>query len=155
MSHAFPIPPDDRRTHQRRSVPAMYSSVEVKAIGATPTGNESGIDSDAGAAAVANDDLISTIVGPAVSGHVYDVSLGGARLELDGGLADGLQIDVQMHLPAEREAVHVSAVVVRVFDVEDDPGARRVAVRFEAFDAPADEARLRRYLGEAPLRVAA
>lgn len=118
----------DRRRHERRTVPAMYSSVEAKPL--------------AGSA-------------PAALGHVYDVSLGGVRIDLDEPLVPGTDVALVLHLPAEPQGIHVTGTVTRVFDPDDDPICRRAGIRFKDFDAPADESRLRRFLGASPGRLAA
>lgn len=140
MSHGPSTPHDNRRRHARHSVSAMYSAVEAKPL----TPRRAADPSDP------TEPLAEFIAGAPISGHIYDVSLGGARLELDGDVRAGDVMHLSLHLPAERSPVDVDAVVVRVFDRDDDPGSRRVAVRFEAFTAPADEHRLRRYLDEPP-----
>jgi hypothetical protein len=118
----------NRRVHERRSVSAMYSAVEAKPIGG---------------------------FGPTANGHVYDVSLGGARIELDDPVAPGTDLQLALHLPAESKAIRVIGTVTRVFDADDDPICRRAGVRFVSFQDPADEVRLRRFLGEDAVRAAA
>lgn len=118
----------NRRVHQRRSVAAMYSAVEAKPIGG---------------------------FGPTASGHIYDVSLGGVRIDLDDPVAPGTDLRLALHLPAESKAIRVTGTVMRVFDADDDPICQRTGVRFVAFEDAADETRLRRFLGEDVVRAAA
>lgn len=115
---------DDRRRHARFTVDPMYSSVVV------------------------------TRGGRREDGHVYDVSLGGMRLELDRPMPAGAEVDVEVHLPGCAEAIAARARVVRVYSAIDDPGPRRIAVEFESFEAGA-RATLERYLGQRWLRPAA
>jgi len=118
----------DRRGHPRRAVSAMYSLVEAKPVG-----------------------------GPGLpcSGHVYDVSLGGARLELDDPVTPGTALELALHLPSELRPIRALGTVTRVYDADDDPVCRRAGVRFERFHDASDELRLRRYLGGAVDRLAA
>ncbi len=110
----------ERRVHPRRSVSAMYSLVEAKPLGGT---------------------------GLPCSGHVYDVSLGGVRVELDEHVAPGTELELALHLPSEPGAIRARGTVTRVYDADDDPVCRRAGVRFERFDDASDELRLRRFLG--------
>ena len=82
-------------------------------------------------------------------GHLYDLSLVGARLEVDEMLVPGQAVTAVLHLPGSAGNVHVSGTVVRVYSPMDDPGPRRVGVRFDRFLGPEHEARLRVHLGEA------
>ncbi len=113
----------ERRRHERFTVDPMYSSVAVSR-GTRRT-----------------------------DGHVYDVSLGGMRFELDRAVPKGAEIDVEIQLPGCTDAICAKARVVRVFDRIDDPGPRRMAVEFETF-AAGSKAMLERYLGQKWLRRA-
>jgi hypothetical protein len=121
----------DRRRHERTSLPAMYCLVEARPV----TGP--GAADEAVAAA-----------GGGLEGHIYDLSVGGARIDLDTPPAPGSELELKLHLPAAGAAVGVRGTVARLFGSEDDPICPRVGVRFDRFDAPADETRLRRFLGE-------
>lgn len=90
-------------------------------------------------------------------GHVYDLSLVGARLEVDEALTPGQPITIALHLPGSAGNVNVAGTVVRSYSPLDDPGPRRVGVRFDQFLSPGHEARLRVHLGESapPQRLAA
>lgn len=90
-----------------------------------------------------------------LSGHLYDISEVGARIELDEPLAPGEPIGLQINLPGNDETVHASGVVIWCHDGEDDPGPRRMAVRFTRFLAVDDRDRLIRYLGHGMIRRAA
>lgn len=87
-------------------------------------------------------------------GHVYDVSLGGARIELDEACSAGERIALEIELPGCPKPIAATARVVRVFDEVDDPGPRRVCVEFETFGAGAREI-LSRHLAQGWLRPAA
>ena len=115
---------DERRRHARFTVDPMYSSVVVT----RGTRRE--------------------------DGHVYDVSLGGMRLEVDRPMPTGAEVDVEVHLPGCVEAIEARARVVRVYSAVDDPGPRRIAVEFESFKEGA-RAMLERYLDQRWLRPAA
>lgn len=82
-----------------------------------------------------------------LDGHVYDVSEQGARIELDEPLIEGDRVAVELTLPGENRDVRVAARVVRVNDEQDDPGPRRIAIEFKAFQSDADRERLIRFLG--------
>ncbi len=114
----------DRRRHERMPLPAMYCLVEARSV----TGRGSSGDGQ--------------------EGHIYDLSVGGARIDLDAPPAPGSELELKLHLPAAGAAVSVRGTVARLFGAEDDPICPRVGVRFDRFDDPADETRLRRFLGE-------
>lgn len=122
--------PHERRVHERLPVAPMYSAVEAKPVS-------------------------SPSLAGVIEGHVYDVSLGGARIELDDDVAIGEDLQLDLRLPAEHAPVRVIGSVVRRYDEDDDPVARRLGIRFERFVEPADELRLRRYLHQTDRRLAA
>ena len=123
--------PQDRRRHDRFSVDPMYSAVEV-----TPARSPRG----------------SAPAEPA-EGHIYEVSLGGMRFELDEPLPAGSRVSVAITLPGCPEPIRVEARVARVYDEIDDPGPRRMVAEFETF-ADGARALLERYLGQKWLRRA-
>lgn len=88
-------------------------------------------------------------------GHAYDIAEGGARIELDEPLPDGEQVALCLTLPGESRPILVSARVARVFDVEDDPGPRRMGVAFGRFTHSDDRRRLHRFLADGGGRLAA
>lgn len=90
-----------------------------------------------------------------LEGHAYDISVSGARIELDQPLQLGERIAMCLSLPGEANSIFVSGRVVWAHDDEDDPGARRMAVEFTRFLAPEDRARLLRYVGGRSGRQAA
>jgi hypothetical protein len=88
-----------------------------------------------------------------VDGHVYEVSLGGIRFELDQPLPVGTRVSVEVTLPGCTKPICAEGRIVRVFDEIDDPGPRRMVVEFETFAAGARES-LDRYLSQKWLRRA-
>ncbi|MDY7110461.1 MAG: PilZ domain-containing protein [Planctomycetota bacterium] len=90
-----------------------------------------------------------------LDGHAYDISISGARIELDRPLELGERLAVCLRLPGEANSVFASGRVVWVHDAEDDPAARRLAVQFTRFLADEDRQRLLRYVGGEHLRAAA
>lgn len=121
---------NDRRQHQRFTVDPMYSAITVRPVAARR----------------------SKAAEPA-EGHVYEVSLGGMRFELDEPLPLGARIEVDVVLPGIDRPIQANARVARVFDEVDDPGPRRMVAEFETF-AEGSRAMLERYLGQNWLRPA-
>ena len=66
-------------------------------------------------------------------GHVYDISVSGVRIELDEPLPPGAHVSLHLQLPGAPAAVEASADVVWCHDDQDDPGPRRMALRFVEF----------------------
>ena len=121
---------NDRRHHPRFTVDPMYSAITVRPVSEQ---RSKGADPS--------------------EGHVYEVSLGGMRFELDEPLPVGAKIEVDVVLPGIEKPIHAQARVARVFDAVDDPGPRRMVAEFETFAAGA-RAALERYLGQNWLRPA-
>lgn len=119
----MPTRPNRRRV-DRFTVEPMYSSVSV-----THKGRGAG------------------------DGHVYEVSLGGVRLELDEALPRRAPIELEITLPGCPDAIAAKGRVVEVYDAADDPGPRRMVVAFESFKDGA-EATLKRYLSQKWLKRA-
>lgn len=124
-----PAPPQmptrpNRLRAERFTVEPMYSSVSV-----THKGREAG------------------------DGHVYEVGLGGVRLELDEPLPKRAPVELEITLPGCDEPIAARGRVVEIFDVADDPGPRRMVVAFESFKEGA-EAMLERYLSQKWLKRA-
>ena len=90
-----------------------------------------------------------------LEGHAYDISISGARIELDRSLTLGERIALCLRLPGEANSIFVSGRIIWAHDDEDDPGARRMAVEFLRFLAPEDRARLLRYVDTGSRRQAA
>ena len=88
-------------------------------------------------------------------GHVYDISKAGLRIELDTPLEPGESVRLEVELPGASPGVAASARVVWVNDDQDDPGPRRMALRFVEFSDSTNRDRLVRYLaGEHDKRTA-
>lgn len=121
-----------RRRHRRFSLPPMYSAV-------TATRREGG---QAGA------------VTSKLYGHVYDISAGGVRIELDVPLDPGESVVLLLDLPGTWSEVEAWADVVWVHDAQDDPGPRRMALQFTEFTHPSDLQRLSHYLQTVARRAA-
>ena len=122
-------PQTNRREHDRFTVPPMYSSVTAR-----------GADDPAA---------------PALQGHAYDLSESGVRIELDEPLASGQSVSLHLGLPFSDARIHARADVVWINGADDDPGPRRMALRFTGFLSESDHDRLVSYLGSGQLRRAA
>jgi uncharacterized protein (TIGR02266 family) len=120
-------PSRERRVHDRFSLSPMYTSVSARS-GGEPS---------------------------ALTGHIYDISRGGLRIELDEPLAPGTDLALDLSLPGEGGELHARACVVWVGEPDDDPGPRRMALRFTGFGDPRDEERLSTYLASGAARRAA
>ena len=94
--------PFNRRQFERFALPAMYTAVEA----------------------------IRTSQPDAqpLTGHAYDVSEGGARVELDEALSKGETVHLRLNLPAQVAEIEANASVVWVNAEDDDPGPRRMAL---------------------------
>ena len=79
-------------------------------------------------------------------GHVYDISESGVRIELDDALEPGQIVILQLDLPGADAAVEAAASVVWVHDDQDDPGPRRMALKFTEFQNRSDRNRLVDYI---------
>ncbi len=88
-------------------------------------------------------------------GHIYDISEQGVRIELDEALSPGDAIDLQMSLPGGATSLAATADVVWIHDDQDDPGPRRMALKFTGFPQSADRDRLIDYLKREDARRAA
>ena len=89
-----------------------------------------------------------------LQGHVYDISASGVRIELDEALHPGECVVLNLDLPGAGTSVNASASVVWINDTQDDPGPRRMALRFTSFSDHADRDRLINYLGTVDRRAA-
>jgi hypothetical protein len=87
-------------------------------------------------------------IGSSLEGHAYDISLGGVRYELDHALPTGTRVDVEILLPGATGPIRGSGQVVRVFDLEDDPGPRRQAMRLDRFRTDTDRQSLVRLISD-------
>ncbi len=92
---------------------------------------------------------------PPLHGHAYDLSESGVRIELDEALAPGQSVSLHLGLPFSNASIHARADVVWINDADDDPGPRRMALRFTGFLSDSDHDRLVAYLGNGQLQRAA
>ncbi len=114
------LPRFNRREHERYRLNAMYTSISVEP---------------------------KMSVGQEMLGHAYDISESGVRIELDEPLEPGQSVNVRMELPGAEQQIRTDADVIWVNDDQDDPGPRRMALRFKKFQTPMDQQRLRSFLG--------
>ena len=119
----------ERRQHERFLLAPMYSDVTVQRV----------------------EDLSIDRLG----GHAYDISETGVRIELDEALEVGQGVALYMSLPGEDAPVFVAADVVWVNDELDDPGPRRMALRFTDFLIETERERLLAYLANTASKRAA
>jgi hypothetical protein len=119
----------ERRRHDRYKLPALYTHVLV----------EPRIDGEPSQ----------------LSGHAYDISNAGVRIELDQPLPVGQTVHVHLQLPGGIKDVNAGANVIWVSTADDDPGPRRMALQFTAFDTAGDQDQLDGYLQTGLHRIAA
>lgn len=106
----MPITDYEQRRHDRRDLPAAYAGVRIRRPGRQRF---------------------------TLRGHAYDISLGGAQIELDHGLVPGDKVGVELTLPGRDTAtVQALARVVRLCDV-DPMGPVRMGLRFTQITNPA------------------
>jgi c-di-GMP-binding flagellar brake protein YcgR len=128
MSYQYPGVAEARQT-PRLKLPAMYTLLRLKPRG---------------------DDRFKW------TGHIYDISTGGMRFEMDTDLPAGTEIEVRAMLPgATPTTVTASGRIVRLH--EDDPSLPpvRMAMTFDTFSHPIDRQKLCDYLTDRGLRLAA
>lgn len=110
----------DQRQHPRIKVPAMYTLVRARVIGSNKY---------------------------TFTGHIYDVSLGGLRFELDMPIEVGTQLELRGMLPgAGHMTFRVVGRVVRHQSEMDEPGPCIMGLQFESFQSPMDRHRLAEYI---------
>lgn len=102
----------DRRQHERFLLPPMYTPVTIRRA--------------------------RGLAIEVLDGHAYDISESGVRLEVDEPLETGEEVHARIEFPAGGGAFAAWAEVVRVYDAEDDPAARRAALHFRKFPSPVD-----------------
>ena len=90
------------------------------------------------------------------TGHIYDISAGGMRFELDSPLEPGTSIEVRAMLPGSQQVtINVSGHIIRYHDEPDERGPIRLAMIFDAFTKSTDRARLVDYLNNSGIKQAA
>jgi hypothetical protein len=127
----------ERRRHTRFRVSPMYTRLTVRRLDATQPSADAGMSSSPLPAQP-----------PELDGHIYDISEGGVRFELDEPLADGEVVLVEIALPGCQRLIRAEGRIVRVNDADDDPGPRRMALRFDRFADEGSKAALTKYLGD-------
>ena len=90
-----------------------------------------------------------------LEGHAYDISETGVRLEIDIPVEVGSTLALNMGLPGQTTDMFVAGKVVWINDEEDDPGPRRLAMRFTDFLSNGDKTRLTTFLDNETERIAA
>lgn len=108
----------NRRIHTRYQLPSMYTEIAVREPGTEQY---------------------------TMTGHAYDISLGGMRFELDEPIQPGTAIEVRIQLPgptALRPDHAICATAHVVWTEQDDlegGGSVRMACVFHSFARPGDE----------------
>ena len=81
------------------------------------------------------------------TGHIYDVSLGGLRFELDMPIEPGTELEIRGMLPGSGHTTfRAIGRVVRVHTDESDLGPSIMGLEFESFQSPMDRHRLAQYI---------
>ncbi len=110
----------DQRQHPRIKVPAMYTLIRARILGSNRYN---------------------------WTGHIYDVSLGGVRFELDMPVEVGTELEIRGMLPgAGHTTFRAVGRVVRVHTEEGDHGPAIMGLQFESFQSPMDRHRLAQYI---------
>ncbi len=123
-----PTPFFDARAEARLTLPAMYTLVRVRPVGAQRY---------------------------RWTGHIYDISINGMRFELDAPLAPGQRVEIRAMLPgAEHTTIHATGRIIRLHDDSDEPGPARMGMTFESFAAATEQRKLEKYLATAPRQAA-
>jgi len=119
MSNVLSTGPD-RRVHARHRLTPGYAAVYVQVV-------------EDGRARI-------------LDGHVYDVSEGGVRIELDEAPPIGTIVSLCLQLPGAAGGIFATGQIVRHFDDGDEAGPRRMALSFRRFLGARDRVRLRHVL---------
>lgn len=122
----------ERREYPRYVTPPMYHGVTVRVL---------------------SEQLLE------LEGHAYNLSRGGAQIELDVEIEPGAEVAVSLLLPGDDASEAPGGIfafgrIVWLTDT-DEPGPARMAVAFTEFPRANDIARFHRYLSRAPLKMAA
>jgi len=114
-------PGPGQRQHTRFSVPAMYSLLRARSRSETHFCH---------------------------TGHIYDVSLGGLRFELDEPIEPGTELDIRAMLPGpEHVTFRAKGRVVRLHNTDaEDRGPSRMGLAFDQFKSQADRACVETYV---------
>ena len=110
----------DQRQHPRIKVPAMYTLVRARVVGSTKY---------------------------TWTGHIYDISVGGMRFELDMPIEPGTQLELRGMLPGSGHTTfRVIGRVVRLHSEQHERGPVIMGLEFESFQSPMDRQRLAEYI---------
>ena len=110
----------DQRQHPRVKVPAMYSLIRARVVGSNRY---------------------------SWTGHIYDVSLGGVRFELDTPIEPGTQLEIRSMLPGSGHTTfRAVGRVARLHSDADEQGPAIMGLQFESFQSPMDRHRLEQYI---------
>ena len=110
----------DQREYPRIKVPAMYTLIRARILGSNRYN---------------------------WTGHIYDVSLGGVRFELDMPIEPGTQLEIRGMLPGSGHTTfRAVGRVARVHSDADERGPAVMGLQFESFQSPMDRHRLAQYI---------
>lgn len=110
----------DQRQYPRIKVPAMYTLLRARVLGSTKY---------------------------TWTGHIYDVSVGGMRFELDMPIQPGTQLEIRGMLPGSGHTTfRAIGRVVRQHSDNDERGPVILGLQFESFQSPMDRQRLADYI---------
>jgi c-di-GMP-binding flagellar brake protein YcgR len=88
------------------------------------------------------------------TGHIYDISEGGMRFELDTPLPAGTEIEVRGMLPGSHQITfHATGRIVRLHD-DEEVGPIRMGMTFTSFNHDIDRQRLNIYINHSGLKAA-
>ena len=132
MTRPYTLSPsrNDSRQSVRVKLPAMYTLVRVKPVGAERF---------------------------RWTGYIYDISSSGMRFELDAPVDPGIKLEVKAMLPGtQHTTIRAQGTVVRIHDDDQLPGPTRMGMTFDHF-IEEDQVRLANYLAAAktPVHLAA
>lgn len=117
---AAPQTRQDQREHPRIKVPAMYTLLRARVLGSSKY---------------------------TWTGHIYDVSVGGMRFELDMPIEPGTQLELRGMLPGSGHTTfRAIGRVVRVHSDREERGPAILGLKFESFQSPMDRQRLSEYI---------
>lgn len=110
----------EQRQHPRIKVPAMYTLIRARVVGSNRYN---------------------------WTGHIYDVSLGGVRFELDAPVAPGTELEIRGMLPGTGHTTfRAVGKVVRIHSDANEHGPCIMGLQFMAFQSPMDRHRLAQYI---------
>lgn len=118
----------DARRRPRLKLPAMYTLIRVRPVGAPRF---------------------------EWSGFIYDISATGMRFELDAAVEPGTRLEIRALLPGTQHVTfQATGTVVRIHDDDNLPGPTRMGLVFDEFRSDDDRLRLDDYLVRSGVRAA-